>query len=223
MAKVFYVVDYNEGEGGVDFFKTENEAITFGKEQSDDFQMSNDTEGKDGSGTYGGMLTFKKGILFSYEESGTKIQAIEDADARKYATDLEEMGSAVFFEGFKKGNYCYLSGGADGQGIKWSYTGDGIDESVSNSTSKYVPTFEQFLFENKINEKASAFKQANDMAEDMFGEFGIATLRGDQVSRILDIKKADRLAKKQFGELGFMSLSEDEMEELLNKNPKLIK
>ena len=178
MAKVFYVVDYNEGEGGVDFFKTENEAIAYGKEQSDDFQMSNDLEGKDGSGTYGGMLTFKKGILFSYEESGTKIQAIEDADARKYALDLEdEFGSAVFFEGFKKGNYCYLSGGADGQGIKWSFTGDGIDESVSNSTLRHVPTFEQFNSSDFLEMQASSQGMTR---EEWIAHYGTSTAGVDE-------------------------------------------
>ena len=73
-----------------------------------------------------------------------------------------------------------------------------------------------------INEKASPFKVANAMAEEIFGEFGIATLAYDELDRVIDVKRADRLAKK-YGESSFMSLTEVDMEELLNKNPRLIK
>ena len=76
--------------------------------------------------------------------------------------------------------------------------------------------------EKAVNEGASAFKIANAMAEKIFGEFGIATLNHDQISRIIDIEKADKLAKK-YGETGFMALSELDMEELLDKNKHLIK
>lgn len=73
-----------------------------------------------------------------------------------------------------------------------------------------------------INEKASPFKVANAMAEEIFGEFGIATLAYDELDRVIDVKRADKLAKK-YGESSFMSLTEVDMEELLNKNPRLIK
>ena len=73
-----------------------------------------------------------------------------------------------------------------------------------------------------INEKASPFKVANAMAEEIFGEFGIATLAYDELDRVIDVKRADKLAKK-YGESSFMSLTEVDMEELLNKNPKLKK
>ena len=76
--------------------------------------------------------------------------------------------------------------------------------------------------ELEINEKASAFKKANVMAEEIFGEFGIATLDYDEISRVIDIKRADKLAKK-YGEDSFMALTELDMEELLNKNPRLVK
>ncbi len=80
----------------------------------------------------------------------------------------------------------------------------------------------QILVNDEINEKATPFKIANAKAEEIFGEFGIATLSYDQIERIIDIKKADALAKK-YGESSFMSLSELDMEELLNKNKNLIK
>ena len=48
---------------------------------------------------------------------------------------------------------------------------------------------------------------ANAMAEEMFGEFGVATLDYDDLARVIDIKKADKLSKK-YGENSFMSLTE---------------
>ena len=74
-----------------------------------------------------------------------------------------------------------------------------------------------------INEKASAFKIANVMAEEIFGEFGIATLDYDQLDKVIDINKADKIASRKYGEDDFMSLTEVDMEELLNKNPRLVK
>ena len=73
-----------------------------------------------------------------------------------------------------------------------------------------------------VNEKATPFKIANARAEEIFGEFGVATLDYSQMARVIDIKLADKLAKK-YGEDSFMALSELDMEELLNKNPKLVK
>lgn len=80
----------------------------------------------------------------------------------------------------------------------------------------------QISVNEEINEKATPFKIANAMAEEIFGEYGITTLGYDQIERIIDIKKADALAKK-YGESSFMALSELDMEELLNKNKNLIK
>ena len=73
-----------------------------------------------------------------------------------------------------------------------------------------------------VNEKASAFKIANANAEQIFGEFGIATLSHDELDRVIDVKRADKLAKK-YGEPSFMSLTELDMEEVINKNPRLVK
>ena len=72
-----------------------------------------------------------------------------------------------------------------------------------------------------VNEKATPYKLANVKAEEIFGEFGVATLDYDQLSRIIDIKMADKLSKK-YGEDSFMALTELDMEELLNKNPNLV-
>ena len=43
------------------------------------------------------------------------------------------------------------------------------------------------------------------------------------MAELIDIKKADKLADKMFGEFGFDALGEPEMEELINKNPKIVK
>ncbi len=95
-------------------------------------------------------------------------------------------------------------------GISLSKTGMRILKSITPST------------EVTLNERATPFKIANAMAEEMFGEFGVATLDYDDLTRVIDIKKADKLSKK-YGENSFMSLTEIDMEELLNKNPKLVK
>ena len=95
-------------------------------------------------------------------------------------------------------------------GISLSKTGMRILKSITPSTKV------------TLNEKVTPFKTANVMAEEMFGEFGVATLDYDDLSRVIDIKKADKLSKK-YGENSFMSLTEVDMEELLNKNPKLVK
>jgi len=97
---------------------------------------------------------------------------------------------------------------------------DGI--TLSKTGKRVLNELAPVETELEINEKASAFKQANVMAEEIFGEFGIATLDYDQISRVIDIKRADKLAKK-YGEDSFMALTELDMEELLNKNPKLVK
>jgi len=72
-----------------------------------------------------------------------------------------------------------------------------------------------------VNETVTPFKEANIKAEEMFGEFGIATLDHEQLSRIIDIKQADKLAKK-YGESSFMALTELDMEKLLNKNAYIL-
>ena len=79
------------------------------------------------------------------------------------------------------------------------------------------------LYENfhNINE-AKAWDKLNKIAEETYGEFGFASLDLDDMSNHIDLKKADKLAEKIFGEL-FALLTEEEMEQLINKNPKLVK
>tara|TARA_B110000503_G_C6907166_1_gene313115 strand:- start:86 stop:595 length:510 start_codon:yes stop_codon:yes gene_type:complete len=152
MAKIFYVVENTPDYAQVNFFKTEKEALAYGISELPQFDMYGDPmndEEADGEEWYNGdKLDFKKGILFSIEEAGVKLQAMEDADAREYSLDLEDngsnWGSAVFFEGFVKGMYCYLGRDVTGKGMKWNYTGDGINENEVKSSFKYMQTFESF-------------------------------------------------------------------------------
>ena len=305
MAKIFYVQEKSADYGQINFFKTEKEALEYGQSEWPNFDMFGDPDDEDDSYDMdndlwyvGDSLTFKKGILFSFEEGSLYLQAMDEDAAREYATnDVGEYGAAVFFDGFKKGMYGYLGNGADGKFYKWDWDGMDINESIQERhitvKRKYTENhpavkvgkaakirnkvleaikdgkltkdeFESIVREMtvdstrwlrrnstyfnvsedgitlsktgkrvlnelapvetelEINEKASAFKQANVMAEEIFGEFGIATLDYDQISRVIDIKRADKLAKK-YGEDSFMALTELDMEELLNKNPKLVK
>jgi hypothetical protein len=78
------------------------------------------------------------------------------------------------------------------------------------------------VMESVVNE-AKAWDKLNKKAEEVYGEFGFASLDIQDMSKHIDMKKADKLADKMFGEFGFASLTEEEMEELINKNPKLVK
>ncbi len=68
-----------------------------------------------------------------------------------------------------------------------------------------------------------SFEKANKLADDMFGEFGVANLSSKEMKEIIDMKKADKIAKKKYGEFGFATLAEEEMEEVLDDNPELVK
>ena len=90
-----------------------------------------------------------------------------------------------------------------------------INEEITNWEAKIV--------ELSTVTEAKAWDKLNKAAEDIYGEFGFATLDSDQMSKHIDMKAADKLADKMFGETGFASLSEEDMQELVNKNPKLVK
>jgi hypothetical protein len=148
MAKVFFVMSHSYGEESIiDFFKTEKEALKQGKSEYAEFEMDGQASAEDEDGyTYlGDALTFKKGILFTLEKKGPKVQAMEAEEAEEYALNLGgEDGSAVFFKGFTKGMYGSLGGTPNGDGHTWTYAGDGIELNESNTSSQHVPTFESF-------------------------------------------------------------------------------
>ena len=134
------------------------------------------------------------------------LEAIKDGKLTKeeFDTILKEM--TVDSTRWIKRNATYFN--VSEEGITLSKTGKKILNELTTAID--------------INEKATPFKIANARAEEIFGEFGVATLDYSQVARVIDIKLADKLAKK-YGEDSFMALSELDMEELLNKNPKLVK
>lgn len=134
------------------------------------------------------------------------LEAIKDGKLTKEELDVILREMTTDSARWMRRNSTYLN--VNEEGISLSKLGKRILAQISVN--------------EEVNEKASPFKIANAKAEEIFGEFGIATLAHDQISRILDIEKADRLAKK-YGETSFMSLSELDMEDLLNKNKNLIK
>lgn len=146
-----------------------------------------------------------------------KFPYIEFKDGgKKYEVEFDQ-GDIIDDHGNEGKDWWYV--GVDQFGDEWEidvYT-DYRDEPEDwfHDTIKRVD-------ESKVNE-AKAWDELNNKAEDIYGEFGFATLDPDNMSRHIDMKKADKLAKKMFGEFGFASLSEEDMEKLINSNPKLVK
>lgn len=64
---------------------------------------------------------------------------------------------------------------------------------------------------------------ANKLAKKLFGEFGLSTLKTDELDKIIDLKAADKIADKEFGEFGFQTCDEEDQKTILNQNPKLLK
>jgi len=161
MAKIFYVTETTPDFAQVNFFKTEKEALEYGISELPQFDMYDDEmndEEADGDEWYqGDSLTFKKGILFSFEADGTFVQALEEDEAREYAEDLGDEGGAIFFEGFKRGMYGYIGRGIDGSNIKWDWDGQEINESTGGL--KYVKLFEQFVNEQSVPKKFGSEEQ----------------------------------------------------------------
>jgi len=157
MAKIFYVTENAPDYAQVNFFKTEKEALEFGNSQIPNFEMRqepmNDEEADGEEWFYGAELTFKKGILFSYEEAEVYVQEMDEDEAREYVEEeVGENGGAIFFNGFTKGMYGYLGSAADGKGYKWDWDGADINESNKINIKhkmKHIKLFEQFINEKK--------------------------------------------------------------------------
>lgn len=152
MAKIYYVTENAPDGAHVNFFKTEKEALEYGISEVPNFKMGNEPmndEEADGEEWYqGDSLTFKKGILFSYEDAEVYVQEMDEDEAREYVEEeVGEYGSAIFFDGFKRGMYGYLGSAAAGKDYKWDWDGASINESKSNSGLRYVKLFEQFVNE----------------------------------------------------------------------------
>lgn len=163
MAKIFYVTENTPDYAQVNFFKTEKEALEYGISELPQFDMydepTNDEEA-DGEEWYqGDSLTFKKGILFSFEGGEVYVQAMEEDAAREYVEELGEEGGAIFFDGFSRGMYGYLGTAADGKGFKWDWDGYDLNESKNEiHKMKYTKTFESFVngSTKELNEKVNA-------------------------------------------------------------------
>jgi hypothetical protein len=132
----------------------------------------NDEEA-DGEEWYkGDSLTFKKGILFSYEDAEVYVQAMDEDAAREYVEEeVGENGSAIFFDGFKKGMYGYLGSAADGKDYKWEWDGADINESVTKNF-KHVQLFEQFINEKKSDGTISDDEEERE--EDLMANVEVA-------------------------------------------------
>jgi hypothetical protein len=171
MAKIFYVTERTPDYARVNFFKTEKEALDYGISELPQFDMfdepTNDEEA-DGEEWYqGDSLTFKKGILFSFEGGEVYVQAMEEDAAREYVEELGEEGGAIFFDGFSRGMYGYLGTAADGKGFKWDWDGYDLNES-KNTKMKHVKLFEQFVNEKKYS--SSDVKKLKEFAEEVADE-----------------------------------------------------
>ena len=149
MAKIFYVVEKAEDYITAHFFKTEKEALTYGIAEFPDFDMFDEPMEDSENGVYlhGDSIDFKKGILFSFEEGLSYVQAMDEDEAREYSNDLGEEGATIFFDKFTKGMYGYLGNGADGKGRKWDWDGGRFNESKIQNTRKlkFVKLFEEFI------------------------------------------------------------------------------
>ena len=167
MAKVFYVTETAADYITAHFFKTEKEALNYGKSQLTDFEMKDDMWGDDlhdeeNDTWFGGTwINTQSGILFSFEEGRAYIQSSDDEEARKYVkNEVGSDGAAMFFDKFKKGMYGYLGNGADGKGFKWEWDGDEINESlVTEGKNDYTARYQ----DTNINLK-KAYKHLDDDA-----------------------------------------------------------
>lgn len=157
------------------------------------------------------------------------IKAFEKAFGRKLTRD--ELFESVNEEKlkFKIGDFIKQKNGGNFEyeikSIDPKFDAVEVYLDTTGKSTKY--TFKHInknweLVKESVNE-AKAWDKLNKAAEEVHGEFGFASLNSAEMAGHIDMKAADKLADKMFGETGFASLSEEDMEELINKNPKLVK
>ena len=78
------------------------------------------------------------------------------------------------------------------------------------------------LVEQMLGEGETPFDTLNRLADELFAEFGFATLDADDKAKLVDMKRADALAKQR-GEFGLATMDENSMRELINANPSLLR
>ncbi len=153
MAKIFYVTETGNDNTTAHFFKTEKEALNYGKSQVKDFEMKQDMWGdgfhdEENDIWFGGeWINTRYGILMSWEEDRVYIQSADDEEARKFirSSKHDKKGSAIFFDSFKKGMYGILGNRTEGKGYTWTFEDGEVNES--KTIMKYLPTFESFVNE----------------------------------------------------------------------------
>ena len=159
MAKVFYVTETANDYSTAHFFKTEKEALKYGKSKVKDFNMKQDMWGdgfhdEENDTWFGGeWINTQYGILMSWEEDRVYIQSADDEEARKFirSSRHDKQGSAIFFDSFKKGMHGSLGNDfAEGEGYTWKHhRKEYIKES--KTIMKHIKLFEQFINEAKVD------------------------------------------------------------------------
>ena len=184
MPKIFYVTETTTEYTAFNFFKTEREALKYGKSQLADFRMKKDTfeddlYDKDNDKRFGGewIYTPPGGLLISYQEDRAYIQSADDEEARKFIKDeVGSNGIALFFDKFRKGMHCTFNGNSvEGKGFKWEWDGNKINEKTQiknkiKSKMKHVKLFEDFT--NLNFTKKDAKKLIKDLKKDGYDASG---------------------------------------------------
>lgn len=157
----------------------------------------------------------------SYMAKGGKIQmALDHID--KWMPDdfeLQKEYYQLINDKDQKGMEQFLDMYADQDrlmryGIKYEDLGE---------LSKAIISGSEYAKGGKTKEsQMTPFQRANQIAEDRFGEFGLATLEHDDFAKVIVMSKANKLAK-QYGKSSFILLDESDMETILNDNPGLLK
>jgi hypothetical protein len=178
MAKIFYVTETGDDYTTAHFFKTETEALKYGKSKVKDFEMKQDmwSDGyhdKENDTWFGGeWINTQYGILMSWEEDRVYIQSADDEEARKFLRSLkhDKKGSAFFFDSFKKGMYGSLGNDfAEGEGYTWknhkkkyineSKTMSFINNKMANILAPFVKIEESLQF--YLNGRTYEIKENN--------------------------------------------------------------
>lgn len=206
--KLYYTMGIDESAGGNNyanvmtcyFFKTEEEA----KEKEEELQgYGYETDIDSFNGSKGWLVAWGT----AYDDF--RVEPMAEAKARKLCADWDtlavaldvedgedEESRAFYFKKFTPNSYCTTSVDANpGRGIKWQFSSysEEIRESVK-TTFKYVPTFEAFLNEAKVElgsidsrsmEDKWKMEQVNDILKGAVGKtctaLDIKSLAGSQI------------------------------------------
>ena len=153
MAKIFYIAMVDADTTQAFFFNNKKKAFEKGLELYGGFgDFSFDLRGEEFEGDYAttyiysGIENVKEGFLFYREAGRPHFEAGSEADARAAViAGSFEAGGAMggYFPAKLKGGYgeIYMSSAVEGTNELWTFEADELYE-------RYVPTFEQFLYNN---------------------------------------------------------------------------